>query len=166
MQGTYADENDSLSEYIPSPPRAIESNFTFMNKINTISENQSKIKLKGRNKGHYSQIGKKVDQKFISVKRYANKNGVTVDDYVKPTEPSYFKDNVSFFLEKKKERLQNSIELKTRPEKVFGGQSRQDRHKYLTREKHPLNNDLGLDQKESYSKLLHIKKRNNQAYFS
>ena len=62
--------------------------------------------------------------------------------------------------------MQHSIEAKAMPEKLFGGQSRLERSKYLSRDKHPLNNDLGLDQQESYNKLLHTKKRNTQAYFS
>ena len=41
--GTYADENDELSEYVPSPRKQVESDDSYLKKFNVESENAAKI---------------------------------------------------------------------------------------------------------------------------
>ena len=90
--GTYADENDSLSDFVPSPDREIEDDYTYLNNLNKVSKERSKVPIAGKYKGHYSELNKQMDMNFFALKNYANKKGEVVEEYIKPKEPEYFKD--------------------------------------------------------------------------
>ena len=92
-KGTYADENDSLSEPDTDLKKfKLESEYQYLHKLNKESQKVCKTGVNDRHKmQHFSNMSSKLDLNNISVGTYSQKQGSTVEDYFKPSEPEYYK---------------------------------------------------------------------------
>lgn len=109
--GTFADENDQLSEYIPSPRAKEVSDQEYLQTVAVQSSGKTGVQPKNQKSSQWSSVGKVNDVNFRSLHDAKEKHADQYD-YEKPKTPAYFRRVHKPIIERRQEQISQSVIVK------------------------------------------------------